>query len=466
MTFAPRRFDNRLERFRALLLALTMTPLVIVAQAQLTSTTDKTQSTSAKPAQEPQKSPEGRRIQAVRVADAIKIDGLLDEPDWSLAQPATDFLQQQPTEGAPASERTEVRVLFDDKNIYLGIRAFDSGAGQINARELVRDANFSNDDKVEILLDTYHDRRNAFRFAVNPLGTQQDALITDEGRDINITWNGSWISSGRIDDQGYTVEIEIPLTTLCFKEGVESWGFNISRIIRRKNEENLWTSWQRSFGLERVSQAGELTGVEEIRRRRLREIKPYASGEWREGVPLIGGNGFDAGVRARAGLEVAKLGITPSLTAEFTVNPDFGQAEVDDQIVNLSRFSVFFPEKRDFFLENSGIFLFGRQGENQAFFTRRIGLTDDGAPAPIDYGAKLTGKIGAYNVGILQVQTRKLGQDSTDLGIPRQQFTVLRVKRDILKRSYVGAILVNRQGATTVRGSNYNRVGGDRKSVV
>src|SRR5437588_7063998 len=321
MTFAPRRFDNRLERFRALIFTLSITPLAIVAQAQQTSTTDKTQSTSAKPAQEPQKSPKGRRIQAVRVADAIKIDGLLDEPDWSLAQPATQFLQQQPTEGAPASERTEVRVLFDDKNIYFGIRAFDSDARHINARELIRDANFSNDDTISILLDTYHDRRNAFRFVVNPLGTQQDALITDEGRDINVTWNGSWISAGRIDDQGYTVEIEIPLTTLRFKEGIESWGFSISRIIRRKNEENLWTSWQRSFGLERVSQAGDLDGVNEIRRRRLREVKPYASGEWREGVPLIGKNGLDAGMRGNVGIEVAKLGITPSLTAEFTVNP-------------------------------------------------------------------------------------------------------------------------------------------------
>src|SRR5207247_8386688 len=204
----------------------------------------------------------------------------------------------------------------------------------------VRDSLFATDDRIEIILDTYHDRRNAFRFAVNPRGTQQDALITDEGRDTNLSWDGSWISAGRIDAEGYEVEIAIPLTTLRFTEGIESWGFNVSRIIRRKNEENLWTSWQRSFGLERVSQAGELTGVEEIRRRRLREIKPYASGEWREGVPLVGRDGFDAGMRARAGLEVAKIGDTTSLTAEFTVNPDFGQAEVDNQIVNLSRFSV------------------------------------------------------------------------------------------------------------------------------
>ena len=460
MRRTPKRFANRLKRFRALMLALNIPLFGIVAQGQRTSTTDIKQSAPVKPAQLPSPSSGIRRIQAVRITDAVKIDGILNEPAWSLAQPATDFLQQQPTEGATASERTEVRVLFDDKNIYFGIRAFDADAKHINARELVRDAEFANDDIVAIVLDTYHDRRNAFRFIVNPLGTQQDALITDEGRDINVTWNGSWISAGRIDDQGYTVEIEIPLTTLRFKEGIESWGFNVSRIIRRKNEENLWTSWQRSFGLERVSQAGELTGVGDIRRRRLREIKPYASGEWREGVPLVGRNGLDAGVRANVGIEVAKLGITPSLTAEFTVNPDFGQAEVDDQIVNLSRFSVFFPEKRDFFLENSGIFLFGRQGENQAFFTRRIGLTDNGAPVPIDYGVKVTGKIGPYNVGFLQVQTRKLGETSTGLGIPRQQFTILRVKRDVLKRSYVGAIFVNRQGATAVGASDYNRIGG------
>ena len=401
-----------------------------------------------------------RRIGAMRTSEPIKIDGHLDEISWLQAEPANNFLQQRPNEGSPASEKTEVRVLFDGTNLYVGIHAFDSDPTNINARELVRDATFANDDKVEILLDTYHDRRNAFRFAVNPLGTQQDALITDEGRDVNISWDAPWVSQGRVDAEGFVVEIAIPLTTLRFTEGLDTWGFNVARIVRRKDEENLWTSWQRSFGLERVSQAGELTGVEEIRRRRLREIKPYASGEWRQGVPLVGADGFDAGLRARAGLEVAKLGITPSLTAEFTANPDFGQAEVDNQIVNLTRFSVFFPEKRDFFLENSGIFLFGREGENQAFFTRRIGLTDRGLPVSIDYGAKVTGKIGPYNIGFLQVQTRKLGQTSTGLGIPRQQFSVLRVKRDILERSYIGAIFVNRQGATAVGGSSYNRVGG------
>ena len=373
---------------------------------------------------------------------------------------AKDFRQQEPNEGEAASEKTEVRLLFDDKNLYVGVHAFDSEPSRINSRELVRDATFSNDDKVEILLDTYHDRRNAYRFAVNPLGTQQDALITDEGRDINLSWDAPWISAGRIDQTGWTVEISIPLTTLRFTEGADTWGLNFARMIRRKNEETLWSSWQRSFGLERVSQAGELIGVDEIKRRRLLEVKPYASGGWREGVPLIGEPGFDAGMQAKAGLEVAKIGITPSLTAEFTANPDFGQAEVDTQIVNLTRFSVFFPEKRDFFLENAGIFLFGRAEANQLFFTRRIGLTDDGAPVAINYGAKITGKIGSYNVGFLQVQTRKLGDPTLGFGVPRQQFTIARVKRDLLERSYIGAMFVNRQGATSVGGTTYNRGAG------
>jgi Domain of unknown function (DUF5916)/Carbohydrate family 9 binding domain-like len=400
------------------------------------------------------------RIQVLRVTEPIKIDGKLDEEVWSQAEIAGEFRQQEPNEGTPATEKTEVRVLFDEKNLYIGIHAFDSEPAHINARELVRDAGFSNDDKVEILLDTYHDRRNAYRFAVNPLGTQQDALITDEGRDVNLSWDAPWVSAGRIDESGWTVEIAIPLTTLRFIEGSSGWGLNLARIVRRKTEEDLWTSWQRSFGLERVSQAGELTGVEEIKRRRLVEIKPYASGGWREGARLIGQPGFDAGAQAKVGLEVARIGITPSLTAEFTANPDFGQAEVDNQVVNLSRFSVFFPEKRDFFLENAGVFLFGRAEANQLFFSRRIGLTDNGAPVPIDYGAKLTGKVGHYNLGFLQVQTRKLGNSASGFGIPRQHFTVARIKRDILKRSFIGAMFVNRQGATSSGATPYNRGAG------
>lgn len=396
------------------------------------------------------------RLRALRISETIKIDGRLDEPAWARAEVATGFRQQEPNESEAATEKTEIRVLFDDRNLYIGIRAFDSDAAHIQARDLTRDSSFSNDDKVEILIDTYHDRRNAYRFAVNPFGTQQDALITDEGRDINLAWDAPWISEGRRDARGWTVEIAIPLSNLRFREGQDTWGLNFARVIRRKHEENLWTAWKREFGLERVSQAGELVGVGEIKRRRLMEFKPYATGGWEEGIPQVGQSGFNAGVFGTAGLGVAKLGITPSLTAEFTANPDFGQTEVDQQVVNLTRFDVFFPEKREFFLENFGIFLFGKEQINQLFFTRRLGLTEAGERVPLDYGAKLTGKLGRYNIGFLQVQQRQLG-DPSGIGIPRQQFTIARVKRDLFKRSYIGAMVVNRQGGVT---HAYNRGAG------
>jgi len=318
-------------------------------RAQTPSASPSPQDSAKQPSQAPlaDVAPEvtnARRVKALRVTGEIKIDGRLDEAAWSENEAAKNFRQEDPTEGAPASEATEVRVLYDDKNLYIGIHAFDSEPARINSRELVRDASFSNDDKVEVLLDTYHDKRNAFRFAVNPLGVQQDALITDEGRDVNLSWDTRWISASHIDATGWMVEIAIPLTTLRFKEGLDTWGFNVARVIRRKNEEALWTSWQREFELERVSQAGELVGVGEIKRRRLYEVKPYVTSGWRQGTPLVGARGFDVGARSTAGLEVAKIGITPSLTAELTANPDFGQAEVDQQVVNLSRFSSSFPK--------------------------------------------------------------------------------------------------------------------------
>ncbi len=407
-------------------------------------------------------SPNERHVRASHISEPIKIDGRLDEPAWARAEAATDFRQQEPQEGAPATEKTEVRVLYDSKNLYFGIRVWDSEPRRINARELVRDADFANDDKIEILLDTYHDQRSAYRFAVTPLGTQQDALITEGGGisdsyhgedSANVSWDTAWISEGRMAEDGWTVEIAMPLSSLRFKEGNDTWGFNVARLIRRKNEQDLWTSWQRSFGLERVSEAGDLDGVGELRRRRLFEVKPYVTSGWRQGVARIGHPGYDAGLFGNGGLEVSRIGITPSLTAEVTANPDFGQTEVDEQQVNLSRFPLFFPEKRDFFLENAGIFDFGRSHWNQLFFSRRIGLTDEGEPLPIDYGVKMTGKLDRFDVGFLQVQTREREMNG-GTGIPRQQFTVGRVKAGILKRSYVGAMFVNRQGGVT---SAYNR---------
>lgn len=398
-----------------------------------------------------------RKLHALQVSERITIDGKLDEPAWSRAEPASDFIQQEPDPGQAAAERTEVRVLYDDRNLYIGIRAYDSQPRLINARELRRDADFTNDDKVEILLDTNHDLRDAYRFAVNPLGTQQDALVTDEGRDINLSWNARWYSEARIDDKGWTAEIKIPLTSLRLTDGAPVWGINIARHVRRKNEESLWTAWQRAFGLEKVSQAGELVGLEKLKRPPVFEIKPYVTGGWRQGVPRAGADGFLHGGFGSAGIEVARIGVTPSMTSEFTVNPDFGQVEVDDQVVNLTRFPVFLPEKRDFFLENAGIFNFGDIGTNQLFFSRRVGLTAAAEPVPIDYGAKLTGRAGRFDVGVLQAQSRQTGDQSTGRGVPQQEFSVGRVKYDVYDRSYVGAMVVNRQGG---QNSTYNRGGG------
>ncbi|MGQ9897853.1 MAG: DUF5916 domain-containing protein [Acidobacteriota bacterium] len=388
-------------------------------------------------------------VQITQTDEVIVIDGRLDEPAWETTEVIRDFRQQEPFEGDVPTEQTECRLLYDKHYIYIGVQCFDSEPDKINARDLNRDSSFGNDDKVVVLLDTYQDGRNAYYFSVNPLGTQADALITDEGRDFNLAWDTQWVSGATCDRAGWSAEIAIPLVSLRFRKGVAAWGFNISRIIRRKNEIVLWTSWQRAFGVLRVSQAGVLTGVEGIARSRLVEIKPYITGRLSQNVPDVPRNRFEQGFSGAVGVEVARLGITPSATAEFTVNPDFGQAEVDQQVVNLTRFSVFFPERRDFFLENAGIFLFGRPGVNQMFFTRRIGLTDNGTPLPIDFGAKVTGKSGKWNLGFLHVETRprEIGPDG--LGreeVPRERFTVARVKRDLGARSNIGAIALNRQG--------------------
>ncbi|MFQ3580894.1 MAG: DUF5916 domain-containing protein [Chloracidobacterium sp.] len=385
-------------------------------------------------------------VRITRTDEPMTVDGRLDEPAWQTAEVIRDFRQQEPFEGSLPTEKTECRLLYDKSYIYIGIRCFDSEPDNINARDLNRDSSFSNDDKLVVLLDTYRDGRNAYRFSVNPLGTQSDALITDEGRDFNLSWDTQWLSGATRDGEGWSAEMAIPLVSLRFRKGADTWGFNVSRIIRRKNEILLWTSWQRAFGLLRVSQAGLLTGVEGITRPRLIEIKPYVTGRARQDVPVPLGNRLESGFSGSVGIEVARIGITPSLTAEFTANPDFGQAEVDQQVVNLTRFSVFFPERRDFFLENAGIFLFGRPGVNQLFFTRRIGLTDNGAPLPIDIGAKVTGKAGKWNIGFLHVETRPLRDEAGNVTVPRERFTVARVKRDLSTRSNIGAIALNRQG--------------------
>jgi hypothetical protein len=394
-------------------------------------------------------------------AGAIRLDGRLDEAAWRGAAAAGDFRQREPLEGAPATERTEVRVVRDATTLYIGIMAHDSTPDGVIARILQRDrimdqdmgggVRFSGDDAVAVLLDTFDDHRNAFVFATNPNGAEFDALITDEGREVNKDWRGIWrVAAARTAD-GWSAEFAIPFSTLRYRDGQSTWGINVTRTIRRKNEETIWQGWERSGGgFVRVSRAGHLTGLTDLPRAgRNIEVKPYTLGAIdHERLDPASPSRPDATRTVPAGavgVDV-KAELRPGLVLDGTVNTDFAQVEVDDQQVNLTRFSLFFPEKREFFLENAGIFQFGAPGSFgpppfQLFFSRRIGISDDG-PVPVIGGARLTGRVGGQTVGLLDIVT-----DGTSWGEPRTNFNVMRVKRDVGESGFVGAMLTDRRSA-------------------
>ena len=400
---------------------------------------------------------------AIRIAEPIVLDGLLTESAWSDAPPITEFLQRDPQEGAPASERTEVRILFDNQQIYFGVVCFDSNPAGIRATELRRDNNFDNDDIFEIILDTFYDRRNGYLFRINPLGTQYDETVTNEGQSSNRNWDEKWDSQARITDTGWTAEIAIPFKSVRFLRADESedmvWGVNFHRTIKSKNEDVYWTAYNRDFGFDEVSRAGRLEGLSEIEGFRFR-LKPYVrtggSKEFNDDTGL-----FETNHLTDVGIEVAKFVITSQLTLDMTVNPDFAQADVDDAQVNLTRFPVFFPERREFFQEGAGIFDVGGGDdfggpEVLLFHSRRIGLSDSRQEIPIYGGAKLTGKQGAFDIGALNMQTDRF-EESPDETFAGQNFSVLRVKRSVLARSYIGGVFTrNTAGAV----GPYNVTGG------
>lgn len=392
-------------------------------------------------------------VRAVRISEAIVMDGLLDEESWSQAVPAPTFLQKDPEEGAAASEMTEVRILYDAEHIYFGVACHDRDPDGIRATELRRDNQLNNDDTFELVLDTFHDHRNAYLLRVNPLGTQYDATITNEGQQINADWDEKWEVRTRITESGWFAEFVVPFKILRFlNEDSIVWGVNFHRAIKRKNEDVFWTAHNRNYRFNEVSRAGHLTGLSEIQGFTLR-VKSY----------LVGG-ASKAVVRNRRetrnltdiGIEDAKYMITPRLALDLTVNPDFAQADVDQAQVNLTRFSLFFPEKREFFQEGSGIFQFGTgngfgRPEVLLFHSRRVGLSPNREEIPIRAGMKLTGKQGPFDIGVLNMQTARSG------AISGQNFTVLRTKANILARSYVGAMFTRNTGAT---GGPSSQVGG------
>ena len=400
----------------------------------------------------------GSRVQkqsvAIFVEEGPTIDGVLDDPVWEQSAPLSDFQQRDPQEGAPASEYTTVRIVYTKEALYFGFRCDDSQPAAIIATERRRDQDLTKDDSVAVILDTFHDRRNAFLFRTNSLGTQFDALLTEEGLDINVSWDEKWEAEANRNEEGWTAELMIPFKSLRMGPQGE-WGLEIERLIRRKNEAAYWNSYSRNFTFEDVSQAGLLSGLEEASQGLRWRIKPYALGGG-EQFP----NSLDETVThnlSDIGLEVLKFRPTRALTLDVTVNTDFAQTEVDDLITNITRFPLFFPERREFFLEGAGIFEFGTgvgfnaSRDFKLFFSRRIGLSPDGDQIPIIAGARFTGRAGPYSIGLLNMQT------DTEFGIQGSNFGVYRVKRNVFERSSVGAIFTNRQSSID---GDYNRVFG------
>ncbi len=406
----------------------------------------------------------GVTVRAVRLDRPIVIDGALDEDVYESVPPVGDFVQSLPDEGEPATERTEAWILFDDTHVYVSARVWDSAPeSEWVANEMRRDTNqLRQNDTFGVVFDTYYDRRNGVMFYTNPLGAMADFAITNEGNP-NSDWNPIWdVRTGRFDG-GWTVEMEIPFKSLRYRPGTEQvWGLQLRRAIRRKNEWAHLTLVPRSaagtgaMGVFRVSENATLVGLEAPPPSTNLEIKPYGiagSRTDRTAEPPVSNDFY-----ADAGLDV-KYGITENLTADLTYNTDFAQVEVDEQQVNLTRFNLFFPEKREFFLEGRGIFDFASAGVGAGrgggraptlFFSRRIGLQER-QPVPILAGGRLTGKVGAFDVGALNIQT----EDDDLVGAEATNFTVLRLRRDILRRSNVGVLFTGRSRSTVVEeGSN------------
>ena len=399
------------------------------------------------------------QIGAVRVDRSPEIDGVLDDSVWETAAVIDEFIQQEPDEGAPATEKTEVRVLYDGSNLYFGVRAFESSSAGVLATEMRRDANrILEEDNFQIILDTFRDSRSAYMFVVTPLGAQLDQQVFDDGgrgvrgataSAINRDWDGVWSVSARRTPQGWVAEIAIPMVTLRFPEAdSQAWGLNFMRNIRRKNEQVFWAPIPRAFALTRVSLAGRLTNLESLDRGRDLRIKPYLAGG---GHRRLEGGITDNSTESDVGVDV-KYGVTASLNLDVTINTDFAQAEVDDEQVNLTRFPLFFPEKREFFLENAGQFAVGTTNSTgriaDLFFSRRIGLADSGASVPILGGARLTGKVGRNNVAVMDLQT------DDAFGEPGENFLVARYRRDVFERSQIGGVFINREATN---GGHFNR---------
>lgn len=385
---------------------------------------------------------------AIRTGRHLVIDARLDEPEWQLAEPLTDFVQQLPETGQLARFRTVARVLYDSSHVYIAAENFDPEPRRAITVGLERDFVSTNSDIFAVAFDTFLDRRNSFLFIVNPHGAVRDEQTFNDSRNVVEAWEGVIDLKTAFTDSSWVMELRIPLTTLRFDatRPIQDWGMNFVRRVRRANETSYWAPLDRQYRVHRMSKAGTLTGLEGLRQGRNLQVKPSMVTGRSTGAQVPASA---LGSRIDAGLDL-KFGVTPSLTLDATVNTDFSQVEVDQLQVNLTRFSLFQSERREFFIENAGVFTFGdvqersyRMGASLGDFTffnsRQIGLTADGRPIPILGGARLTGRIAGFDAGLLEMQTEGT------LGQPAENFAVVRLRRNLFGNSDVGVLLANRQ---------------------
>src|SRR5215472_7171328 len=400
----------------------------------------------------PQQQVVSNPAEATRVDHAPKLDGTLNDTLWESAKPITDFRQSEPREGELPTEKIEVRILYTRHGVYFGIHCYDSEPSRIMATELRRDVSQDLDDHFEILIDSNHGRRGAFVFQINPLGTQVDGLIVEEqrssdGGDFDRGWDGVWTSESRVIADGWTATVEIPFTTLNFTDSKNViWGLNFKRFIRRKNEQDMWRAYRRTFGITKVSQAGELHGIQDIGSGRLFIVKPYGLVQYDKQT------GQDPKFPLTGGVDL-KYGLSSNLVLNLTGNTDFADTEVDLQPFNLSPFKVFIPEKRQFFLENAGVFNFDIGDQDQLFFSRQIGVDPvTGNQVPINGGAKLTGTLGRLELGVMDVDTRSSGPN------PYANYAVVRLKESLWPGSYIGVMGIDKRSGNVL--DSFNQTGG------
>jgi hypothetical protein len=367
---------------------------------------------------------------AFRTRERVRIDARLDEPDWQRAQPIGRLAQRDPKEGEAPSEETEIRVMIDDEALYFAIICYDQTPGAIVASQLTRDADLEVDDRILVILDPFYDHRNGFFFEVNPAGARTDGQVGNNSEHRSYEWDGIWNAAARITREGWVAEIAIPFKTLRFKPEQETWGLNIERHIKRRNETDRWAGARRDVWISNLSEAGRLEGMQEVHQGRGLDVRPFVKGARQDGD-----------LDGDAGLDISK-NLTPNLNASLTINTDFAETEADSRQVNLTRFDLFYPEKRTFFLEGAGVFdvaglSAGFHTDLIPFYSRRIGLLSDlDQTVPIQVGTKVIGRISDYNVGFLDVQTRGVG----DLSLDGQNMMVARVSRNLFRQSSVGAI--------------------------